>query len=154
MRILPFDIVAVRRGGVGLGFGLRRLLARTQTSRTKVAAVFNVVGFGEWRDHSGATGDLADAVQNDFGARVIELDRAVNFDRVASEAANVADVFQIGREDHNREGAGHLILTEIEEMNAFRANFDVQHFPGDAFGLADVLVGLVDRDAIARGEQH
>lgn len=153
MRVLPFDIVAIRRGGVGLGFGLCRLLGRTQPPGAKVAAVFNVVGFGEWRNHSGTAGDLADAAQNDFGAGIIEFDGAMNFDRVAGETAHITDILQIRREDHNCEGASYLILTEVEEVNAFRANFDVQHFPGDTLGLADVLVGLVNWDAVTSGEQ-
>jgi hypothetical protein len=36
----------------------------------------------------------------------------VNLDHAARQAADISNVFQSRREDHHREGARHLILTE------------------------------------------
>ena len=57
-------------------------------------------------DQGGSPSDLADALQDDFGATVIELDGAADFDGPSDEAADVAHIFQVRREDHDREGAG------------------------------------------------
>ena len=58
--------VSVGSCGVGRGFGLCRLLGGAEMSGAVVAAIFDVVVLGQWRDHGGASGDLADAVQDDF----------------------------------------------------------------------------------------
>jgi hypothetical protein len=42
----------------------------------------------------------------------------------------------------------HLILTEVEEVNALRANLDPEYLPGDALAFADVLARLLSGDAI------
>ena len=78
----------------------------------------------------------------------------MNFDGAAGQAANVADIFQAGREDDDRERAGHLIFAEVEEVNAFRADFHSEDFSRDAFGFADVLAGFVDGDAVGGVEER
>jgi hypothetical protein len=119
-----------------------------------VAAVFDIVVFGQWRNHRSASGDLADAVEDDFGAAVVDLDGSVNFDGAALQAANVANIFQAGRKDHDCEGAGNLIFTEVKEMNSLRTYFYFEDFPGNALGLADVLSRLVNGNAIGRVESY
>src|SRR5579872_860409 len=153
LRVLPFDVVAVGGRRVGRGLCFRRLFCRPKVAGAVMASILNVVVFGQGWDQRSASADLTDAAQNDFGASLIEFDGAVNLNRAAREPSDVADILQIGREDNDRKGASHLILAEVEEVNAFRANFNAQHSSGDTLGLADVVVGLVDRNAITRGEQ-
>jgi len=47
---------------------------------------------------------------------------SVDFDGAAGEAEDVANIFQSGREDHDRKGAGQLILAEVEEVDSFFSN--------------------------------
>src|SRR5580658_851227 len=145
-RLDAFHVVG--RGGVGRGRGLGRLLGGTKMAGAIVTAVFDVVVLRQGWNHGGAAGDLADAIEHDLSAAVVEFDGAVNLDGAAREAAHVADIFQAGREDHDREGAGHLLFAEVEEVNSFRADFNAQHLSGYAFGLADMLTGFVYGDAI------
>jgi hypothetical protein len=71
---------------------------------------------------------------------------------LSCEAADVAYIFKIGREDHDREWAGHLILAEVHEMHAFGADFHAQNFSRHAFGFSDVLAGLANGEAVGCGE--
>ena len=114
-----------------------------------MTAILCIVVLGQWRDHGGAALDLADAVQDDFRAAVVGLKSAANLDGASGESANVAHVFQVVGEHHDHEGASHLFFTEVEKVDAFGADFDADNFPLDTLGLANVLAGLVDRDAIA-----
>src|SRR5579864_6804841 len=86
-RVLAFDVGTESGGGIGLGFGLFWFPGGMKAAGAVVAAVFDVVGFGERRDHGGASVNLADAVENDFGAAVVHLHGAVDFDNAAFEAA-------------------------------------------------------------------
>jgi hypothetical protein len=91
---------------------------------------------------------LADAVQDDLGASIVEFDRTVDFDDLAYESANVANVFEIGCEDYHREWAGGLLGAEIDEVDSPGAGFHVQDFSCDAFSFADVLPGFAYGEAI------
>jgi hypothetical protein len=75
----------------------------------------------------------------------------VDFDDLSGEAADVAYIFKVGREDHDRKRAGHLIFAEIDEVHAPGAGFHPQHFADDAFGFADVLAGVANGKAIGGG---
>jgi hypothetical protein len=75
----------------------------------------------------------------------------VDFDDLSGEAADVADVFKIGREDHDRKRARHLICAEVDEMHAFGAGLHTQNFSRDALGFADVLGGFLDGETIGGG---
>lgn len=119
-----------------------------------VAAVLDIVSFGEWWNQGSASADLADAVQDDFGAAIVELDQSVNFNGAAGQAAHVADILQIVGEDHDGEGACHLIFAEIEEVNAGRVDFDAQDFAGHALGFAHVLASFADGDAVGSEDQR
>jgi hypothetical protein len=79
---------------------------------------------------------LADAVQNDFGAPVIQLDRPVNFDDASCQAADVAYIFKV-----DRKRLGRLLFAELNEMHAFSADLHIQKFSGYAFRFTDVLLG-------------
>jgi hypothetical protein len=46
----------------------------------EVSSILNMVSFGKRRNHGSAACDLADAVQNDFSAAIIELNGSVNFE--------------------------------------------------------------------------
>ena len=45
-------------------------------------------------------------------------------------------------------GAGQLVFAEVEEVNSFCADLDLEYFSRYAFGFADVLAGFVDGDAV------
>lgn len=118
-----------------------------------MALLFYVVVFGQRGDHGGAVGELADAAQDDFGTAVVELYFSVNLDQLSGEAADVAHIFQVGGEYDYAEGAGHLILAEIDVVNAFASSLDAEDFSGDAFFFADVVGGFLDGDAVGAGEE-
>ena len=96
---------------------------------------------------------MADAAQDDFGAAVVEFYFSVNLDELPGEAADVADIFQVGREDDYAEGAGHLVLAEVDVVDAFASSFYAEDFSGDAFVFADVVGGFLDGDAVGAGEE-
>src|SRR5579862_7814782 len=150
-RVASIAFVAVSGGGRRLLLWSFQLLRRATSAGAVVALLFHVVIFGQRGNEGRSGGQLADAVEDDFGAPVIELDRAVNFDGLAGEAADIADVFQIGSKHDDGERAGHLIFTEVDEVNALRSDFHAYHFAGDAFGLADMLAGCRDGEAVGGG---
>ena len=75
----------------------------------------------------------------------------MDFDDASCEAADVAYILQVGRKDHDREGAGHLIFAEVHEMHPFGADFHAQDFSGHAFSFSDVLAGLANGEAVGGG---
>jgi hypothetical protein len=133
--------------GIGLGLLLGRFPRWAQPSRAAVAAVFDIVVLGKRRDHGGAAFDLADAAQDDLRPAIVGFNGSADFDGASGEAANVAHIFQVVGEYDDREGTGHLVFTEIEEVHTFGSDFNAKDFPFDAFRFADVLSGLVDGDA-------
>jgi hypothetical protein len=110
--------------------------------------LLDVIVFGHGRDQGGSFGDLADAVEDDLGAAVIQLDRAVNLDGAAFEAADVAYIFQVARKDYDREGTRSLFATESDKVHAFGSNFHMDYASDDAFSFADVLAGCTDGEAV------
>ena len=147
-KVVAFHVVVVGCGGVGRGFHFGRLFCRTQPSGTIVASVFDIVIFRQCRDHSGAAGDLADTTQNDLRPSVIELDAALDLDGATGQTAHVSDVFQVMREDHHRERAGHLVFAEVEEGDPTGPDLHADYFPCHAFALINVLAGLIDGDTV------
>jgi len=124
-----------------------------QSAGTVMAAVFHVVGFRQRGNHRRAAGDLADAVQNDLRAPVIEFYGSANLDGATGETAHVSNIFQVVFENDDREWTNHLIFTEIKEVNALHADFHAYDFSGHTPGLADVLTGLLDRNAVDGAQQ-
>jgi hypothetical protein len=122
-------------------------------SGAEVAAIFYVVVFGEQRNRGGAPSNLADAVQDDFRAAVVNFNGSVNFDGATLKAPDVADIFQSGREDHDRERAGYLIFAEVEETDAFIPDSYFEDFARHAFGFTHVLARFVNRYAVGGGEE-
>ena len=118
-----------------------------------MAAVLDIVVFGQRWDHRRAAFDLSDSSENDFGPAVVGLDAASDLDGAADQTAYVPNIFQIVSEDNDREWTRHLVFAEVKEVNSFRPDFHSQYFAGYAFGFADVLAGFVDRDAIGSGQQ-
>ena len=51
-----------------------------QVAGAEVSSILNIVSFGKRRNHGSAACDLADAVQNDFRAAIMELNGSVNFE--------------------------------------------------------------------------
>jgi hypothetical protein len=103
-----------------------------------------VVILGSRRDHRCAVFALADVIENDLGAEFVELDWAFDLDAAPGQAAYVAGIVRMVRENHDCERAGHLVSAEIEKGNAFGADFHTQDSSGYAFGRSDVLLGFVD----------
>ncbi len=87
------------------------------------------------------------------GAAVVKFDSSVDFDSAAGQAANVAYIFQSRREDHDREGAGHLLFAEVKEVNSFRSHFYLEHFTGHTLDFADMCCRFANWDAIGGGEK-
>ena len=115
------------------GFGMRGLPG------TVVARALDVVVRWHLRkQEESAFAQLLRTPQDDLGASVVVLDRSLDFNLPAFELANVAHLFEIGREHYDSEGTG-LVFAEIEERDAFAAIFHVQYGSGDALGCAQVL---------------
>ena len=74
-------------------------------TRAEVPAVFDIVGLGKWRDHGRASGDLADAAQNDFWPAIVGFYGSKNLNRAALELSHIPDVFEIARKDDDGERA-------------------------------------------------
>ena len=91
---------------------------------------------------------MADAVQNDFGAPVIQLDRPVNFDEASCKAADLAYIFKVGSEYHDSKRVGGRLFAELNEMHAFSADLHIQNFSGYAFRFTDVLLGVANGEAV------
>ena len=130
-----------------------QFLGRPKTSGAIVAAIFHVIVLRQRRDHGGAAFDLADAVQDDFGATFVGFHGSPDCDGAPGETADIADIFQVVGENHDRERTGHGIFTEVQEMNAFVSDVDTDNLPGYAFRFANVLAGFVDRDAAGCGRR-
>jgi hypothetical protein len=77
----------------------------------------------------------------------------VKLDQLSGEAAHVTDIFQVRREYDDAEGAGHLILAEVDVVDAFASPLGADDFAGDAFVFADVVGGFLDGDAVGAGEE-
>ena len=78
--IVAFHVVAVRCRGGRFGFRFRGLPGGAQASGAEMAAIFHVVILGQRRNHGRASGNLANAVQDDFGTTVVEFNGTVYFD--------------------------------------------------------------------------
>ena len=152
-RFGALHVVAVGGRAVGRGLDLGGFLGGAKTSGTVVAGPFHIVFFGQWRDQHGPSRDLADALEDDFGAAVVEFDGAADFDGAAGESADVANIFQVGSEDYDREGASHVVFAEVEEVNASRADFHMQDFAGHALRFAHMLASLANGETIG-GEER
>lgn len=152
-RSVSFHVVPVGCRVCWSALVFRWFLGRPHSPGTVVALLFHIVVLGQRRDQGWTAGQLADAVQDDLGASVVEFDRSVDFDGSAGEAADIAHVFEIGRKDNDREGAGHLVFAEIEKVHAASADFYSLDFPGDTFDFADVLAGVLDGKAVRAGEE-
>lgn len=146
--VITLHVVSIDRRGIGFAFGFCWLLRGPEPSGAEMSAVLDVVIFGQRRDHGRAAFDLADAVENDLGAAVVHFHGAADLDGTSREAADVAHILQIIGEDHDGEGAGHLVFAEVEEVDTLIAYLDSYHASGDAFGFADVPGGFVDRNAV------
>ena len=77
----------------------------------------------------------------------------MNFNRATRQPPHIAYVFQVVRENHDRERARYLIFAEIEEVNARTTHFHPQHFSGYATGFADMLTGFSYGNAIGCGAE-
>lgn len=115
-----------------------------------MAAVLDIVVFGQRWDHRRAAFDLSDSSENDFGPAVVGLDAASDLDGAADQTAYVPNIFQIVSEDNDREWTRHLVFTEVEEVNSFGADFHPHHFAGYAFGFSDVLPSFIGGNAVGR----
>src|SRR5579885_1440203 len=101
-----------------------------------MSAILDVVRLRQRRDHGRAACDLADPAQDDLRSSVIRFYRAVNLDAAPSQPANVPNVLQITGEGHHRERTRHLVLAEVEKVNAFGANLHAHYLAGHALGFA------------------
>jgi hypothetical protein len=119
-----------------------------------MAPIFDIVILRNRRNYGCAACDLADALQNDLGAAVIKLDGPQNFNRSSRKMAHIAHVFQIFREDDDRERTRHLIFTEIEKVNSFGADLHADDFSRYTLRFADVLYGFMDGNAVGCGEER
>jgi hypothetical protein len=153
-RFFAFRVVAIGGGAIGCRLNLGRFLGGTEVSGAVVSGLFHIVVFGERRDEHRSSSNLADALEDNFGAAVVEFHGAADFNGAAGETANVTDIFQVGRKDYDGEGAGHLIFAEVEEVNAPCPDFYAQDFAGHALGFANVLARFADGEAVGGGEKR
>ena len=85
---------------------------------------------------------------------IIEFQGSTDLNFASSEAANVADVFEIVREDDDCEGTGDLILTEVEKVHALDADLHADDGTSHAPAFADVLASFVNLDAVGGGKSR
>ena len=63
-----------------------------------MAAIFDIVVFGQRWNHCCTPLDLADAAEDYFGASVVSFESSAYRDGASSKAVDIADVFQVMRE--------------------------------------------------------
>src|ERR1700730_14520304 len=101
--------------------------------RTVVAATFDVVVGGHWRnDDESAFAQLLRVTQDDLRASVVILDRTLDFNHSAFELLNVADLFQVVREHDHGKGTRLVVLAEGKERDAVGSICHVQHSSANA----------------------
>jgi len=74
----------------------------------------------------------------------------MNLGRAAFKPAHDVHILEIPRKDHNRERAGHLVFTEVDEMNRSARNPDPQDSSGDALHFADMPLGFMYSNTVGR----
>jgi len=132
--------------------GLFQFLAGMKTSGTVVALALHIIILGQRRDEGRAANHLAGMVENDLGVAIIELDRTADLDGAAGEAADIADIFEVGSKDDNGERTGGVVLAKVQKVNTAGADFDAQHFAGDAFDFTDMFGGVLNGEAAGGGK--
>jgi hypothetical protein len=88
------------------------------------------------------------AAQDDFGTSVVEFGWPTNLNHASCEAADVAHIFEVGGEDHHREGAGHLIFAEVHVMYSFGADLHAHDLAGYTLGFSDVAAGFANGEIV------
>ena len=76
----PFRSFPLTAVVFGVALTLAGFLLGRRWPALKCPLYLNIVSFGKRRNHGSAACDLADAVQNDFSATIIELNGSVNFE--------------------------------------------------------------------------
>src|SRR5580704_9803275 len=122
-RLIPVSRRAIRRR-----ISFRRLLGRTYAPRAVMPLLLHIVVLRQRWDERRPTSQLADPVQNDLGAPVVELDRTADLNHPSGQPPHVTYVFQVARKHHDREWTSQLLRAEVHEMHALGANFHAQHF--------------------------
>src|SRR5271170_2335990 len=140
--------VAVGCRGAGLRIGFRGLPGRVQSAGAVVALLFYVVVLRQRRDQSRSRGQLADPLQNDFGAAVVEFYRTMDFNDLSRQASDVAYIFEVVREDHDSKWASQLIFAEVDEVHTSGADFHAQDFSRHALDFSDVLFRVANGEAV------
>ena len=112
-----------------------QFLGRPKTSGAVVTAVFYVVVLRQRGDHGGTALYLADAVQDDFGTALVRFYGSTDFDGAPGKTADVPDILQVVGEDYDREGTGHSIFTEVQEVNALVPDVSPMCWPASCIGM-------------------
>src|ERR1700692_848641 len=86
--------------------------------------------------------------QHDFRVTFVVLDRSLNFYLPPLKLANVAHLFDVGREDDGREGARSRLFAENQECCAIAAALHVQHRAADALSGSHVDAGVGEGNAV------
>lgn len=117
-----------------------------------MAALFHVEALRQRRQHGELARKLLTAFQNDFGAVVMFLYFSTDLNDLPRKLAYITDVLQIVGENDHSKAAESIIVAEVEIVSSLAPGFNSHYFPGNALGLPDVLVGLVEGNAASKGE--
>src|SRR4029077_14502044 len=121
-------------------------------SGTVVASTLDVVVGGHWRnDDESAFAQLLGVAQDDLRASIMILDRTLDFNHSTFELLNVADLFQVVRENDHSEGTSLVVLAEGEEREAVGAIRYAENGSADALGGANMLARFGEGDAVMFG---
>ena len=119
---------------------------------TVVASTLDVVVGGHWRNNDeSAFAQLLGVAQDDLRASVMILDRTLDFNHSTLELLNVADLFEVVRENDHGEGTSLVVLAEGEEREAVGAIRHVEDGAADTLGCADMLARFGEGDAVMLG---
>ncbi len=113
-----------------------------------MAAAFDVVIFGDGRQHGRVLAELLRVAQDNLCPIVVLFDSSFDRNDVALELADITEVIDVRREHDHSERTSPVVRAKIQERNTIAAVFDAYDVTGDTMGLAYVLVSVDDAEAI------
>ena len=121
--------------------------------RAEVAALLYVEIFRQRWQANNFPSKLLVILENDLCPVVVLFHFASNFDHLARELPDVANVFQIVRKHDDRKTAQPVVVAKIEIMHAAGPCLNANYLSSHTLRFSHVFLGLIKRDAGRRGSK-
>ncbi len=76
----------------------------------------------------------------------------MHLDQPALKFSHIANMFQVAGENHHRERTDSVVLAKVQIVDPSLAALDSHYLACDAAGLADVVFGFAEGNAVSRNE--